>query len=106
MNLTGNSIMKKESMNSIIHTRNVAFVNWEEEKIALNLFHAYVIWMKEIIEMKADNYTGRKHLHGEMHAVIFMLQRSNNIQVLASFIIHSASPTPQVPPSNFSPDCL
>ena len=80
MNLTGNSIMKKESMNSIIHTRNVAFVNWEEEKIALNLFHAYVIWMKETIEMKADNYTGRKHLHREMHAVIFMLQRSNDIQ--------------------------
>lgn len=74
--------MKKDSMSSIIHIRNVAFVNWAKEKTALNLFRAYVIWMEEIIGMKADNYTGQKHLHREMHAVIFMLQKLNNIQVL------------------------
>ena len=56
----GNLSTKRASMNFIIHIRNVAFASWEKEKTALNLYHAYVIWMKEITETTADNYIEQK----------------------------------------------
>ena len=62
-------------MNSIIHIRNVVFVNLAKEKIALDLSHVYAIWMREIIEMMVGNYIVQKLWHREMIAVIFMLQR-------------------------------
>ena len=62
-------------MNSIIHIRNVVFVNLAKEKIALNLSHVYAIWMREIIEMMVGSYIVQKLWHREMIAVIFMLQR-------------------------------
>ena len=62
-------------MNSIIHIRNVVFVNLAKGKIALNLSHVYVIWMREIIETMVGNYIVQKLWHREMIVAIFMLQR-------------------------------
>ena len=75
--------MKRESMNSIIPIRNVEFVNLAKEKTALNLFPVYAIWMREIIEMMAGNYTVPKRWHRETIAAIFMsqeLKRRDNFQ--------------------------
>ena len=42
---------------------------------ALNLFHVYAIWMREVIETMVGSYIVQKLWHREMIAVIFMLQR-------------------------------
>lgn len=72
MSLTGNSIMKKESMNSIIHIRNVVSVSSVRGKTVLNLFRVCAIWMSGITGMKAGSYIGRRRWHRGMTAVISM----------------------------------
>ena len=62
-------------MNSIIHIRNAVFVNSERKRIVLSLFLVFVIWMKEITEMRADSFTVQKLWHRVMIVVIFMLQK-------------------------------
>lgn len=78
-------------MNFTIHIRNVESVSWDKEKDALSLFHACVIWTKEITEMKADSYTEQKPLHKGMIAVISTLQGCSygGIKMPVGFIIWS-----------------
>ena len=55
-----------------IHIRNAAYVSLANVRTALNLFRAYVIWMREITAMKEVSCIVPKHWRRVMIAVIFM----------------------------------
>lgn len=64
--------MKREWMSFITHIRNAVSASSAKEKIALNLFPACAIWMKEIIGTWVENYTEQRRLGRGMSAAIFM----------------------------------